>query len=146
LAVPGYFPGIPGFAAFAGIKFSGYVLAGLALKKLQPAISASAVKIAGARTGLGILLGPPLVLGALYGLTQIIKDPRSSGADYIFYPFLFLVRIVVWALVIYLFTRSVSLAKSRLWKYAVLGALWSCLLDVPGVALALVSPGHIPIC
>ena len=144
--MPGYFPGIPGFAAFAGIKFSGYVLAGLALKKMQPAITTSAVKIAAARTGLGVVFGPPLVIGVLFGLSLFIRDPRSSAPDYIFYPLLFFVRILVWALVIYIFTRGISFASSRVWKYAVVGALWSCLLDVPGVALALVSPGHIPIC
>jgi hypothetical protein len=27
-----------------------------------------------------------------------------------------------------------------------LGAVWSCLLDLPGVGLAFISPGWIPIC
>ncbi len=36
--MPGSIPGLPGFAAFAGLKFVDYVLAGAALKKLQPAI------------------------------------------------------------------------------------------------------------
>jgi hypothetical protein len=52
----GYFPGPVGFAAFVGVKFGGYVLAGMALKKLQPTITSSALKIAAARTGLGVLL------------------------------------------------------------------------------------------
>jgi hypothetical protein len=39
-------PGIPGLVVFVGVKFGGYILAGWALKKMQPAIRSSAVKIA----------------------------------------------------------------------------------------------------
>jgi len=53
----GYFPGPLGLAAAAGVKFAGYAAAAVALKKIEPVISASAMKIAGIRTGLGIVLG-----------------------------------------------------------------------------------------
>jgi hypothetical protein len=45
----GYFPGPAGFVAFAGVKFAGHRLAGVALKKLQPTITATIVTIARSR-------------------------------------------------------------------------------------------------
>jgi len=34
----GMFPGPAGFVAFAGVKFGGYVLAGLGLRRLYPCL------------------------------------------------------------------------------------------------------------
>ena len=70
----GYFPGPVGVAAFVGVKFGGY--AGMAPEKLQPT-SDAAVKIAGARTGLGILLGPPTTL--LGALLMGLLVPKTSS-------------------------------------------------------------------
>ena len=136
----------PAFGAFAGIKFGGYTLAGLLLRRLQPAITASAAKIAGARTGLGLVLGPLLSISYISLSKWILNNPQSDVSEEWFYPFLFFVRILVWALVIYIFTRSVNLTRFQLWKYATLGALWSCLLDIPGIFMAIVVPGGIRIC
>jgi len=143
----GYFPGVPGLAVFAGIKFVGYCLAGLALKKLQPAIKANVIKIAGARTGLGILIGPVAMLGLGLGLASAF--PRASQeylTNYIYYGLLYVLRILIWAFVIYLFTKEMPLRKPQLWSYAALGAVWSCLLDFPGFELAVIAPAKIPIC
>ncbi len=143
------FPGIPGFIAFAGIKFGGYCLAGLALRKLEPGVTASAVKIAASRTALGILIGPLLTIGLTYGMANLF--PKTNEPDfpvyYFIYAFLYVVRILVWALVIYHFDwNQTELLKAKLWGYAALGALWSCFLDLPGFALAIITPGQIPIC
>lgn len=139
-------PGPLGFAAFAGVKFGGYVLAGVALRKLHPAITASAAKIGAARAGLGILLGPPVTVAAIV-IVEHFSSPASSDSSLLpLYPFLFALRVLIWALVIFLFARRTELAESKLWTYASVGALWSCLLDVPGIALAIVSPGRIPFC
>jgi len=142
----GYFPGPVGFAAFASVKFGGYVLAGLTLRKVQPAIAASAVKIAATRTGLGVLLGPPLMLAAIYANEKLILNSNSPTPTVLLYAYLFAVRLLVWALVIFLFTKDLSIPRSQLWRYAGVGAVWSCLLDLPGYGLALVSPGQITIC
>jgi len=142
----GYFPGPVGFAAFASVKFGGYVLAGLTLRKVQPAIAASAVKIAATRTGLGVLLGPPLMLAAIYANEKLILNSNSATPTVLLYAYLFAVRLLVWALVIFLFTKDLSIPRSQLWRYAGVGAVWSCLLDLPGYGLALVSPGQITIC
>jgi hypothetical protein len=139
-------PGIPGLAAFAGVKFGGYILAGWALKKMQPTISSSAVKIAATRTGLGILLGPPMTLLGAFAIGLLSHNPNSDAPSYGAYVFLFLVRVLVWAFVVFVFTIRSEITRSRLWMYASVGALWSCLLDWPGFKLAMVAPGRIPIC
>ena len=144
--MPGSFPGPVGFAAFAAVKFGGYVLAGIALKKLQPLITASVYKIAAVRTGLGIVIGPLLTIGSLFLLEHFSKNPRSDAPDRLFYPFLFVMRFFVWMLVIFLFARHIHLSGSKVSLYALGGAIWSCLLDLPGIALAFVSPGKIPLC
>jgi hypothetical protein len=142
----GYFPGPLGFAAFVGVKFGGYALAGIALKKLQPAITSSALNIAAARTGLGVVLGPPITLlgGMILGL--LFAGARDDLSTYFAYAFLWPLRILIWALVLHMFTRRTDLSASRLWSYAALGAVWSCLLDWPGLKLAMVAPGKIPVC
>jgi hypothetical protein len=71
-------PGIPGFIAFAGVKFGGYYLAGLALRKWQRAVTASALGIAAPRTGFGVLIGPPLTIGLAYGLAKFFPQFNSD--------------------------------------------------------------------
>jgi hypothetical protein len=144
--MPGHLPGIPGYIAFAGVKFCGYCLAGVALKKLQPAITASAVKIAGARTGLGILLGPPLMLLGAYTLAHLFPESTSDLPIYGLYVFLFFVRVLVWAFLIFVFTKRAAITRSTLWTYSLGAGIWSCLLDLPGFGLAFISPGQIPFC
>jgi hypothetical protein len=144
--VGGYFPGPVGVAAFVGVKFGGYVLAGIALKKLQPTINASAIKIAGARTGLGIVLGPPMtLLGALL-IGLLVPETSSHVPTYGAYVFLHLVRVLVWAFTIFVFTRRSITARSTIWTYAFAGAVWSCLLDLPAFELGMISPGKIVVC
>jgi len=140
------FPGPVGFAAFVGVKFGGYALAGIALKKLEPTITSSALKIAAVRTGLGIVLGPPITLlgGMILGL--LFAGLRTDMPTYVAYVFLWPLRILIWALVLYLHQGQRDLSAGRFWSYAALGALWSCLLDWPGFKLAMVAPGKIPVC
>ena len=147
--MPGSLPGLPGIAAFAALKFGGYVLAGLALKRLQPAVQTSAIKIAGIRTGLGLLLGPAFAYGSLLVLAQLFPDPQKvpdAGSPYFAYLALAGVRVLVWALVLFIVLRGLSVRRSKLWLYSLGGAAWSCLLDVPAVALAWVAPGKVPFC
>jgi hypothetical protein len=144
--MPGYFPGVPGFIAFAGVKFGGYVLAGMALKKLQPAVTASAVKIAATRTGLGILLGPPITMAMALGVGALFPKADSLAVPIGIFAFVFGLRVLIWSLVIHIFSKQFDLPRPTFWKYAALGAVWSYLLDLPGFGLALISPGQIPIC
>ena len=149
----GYFPGIPGFVAFAGIKFGGYYLAGLTLKKLEPVIAASALKIAAMRTGFGIVIGPVLTIAMVAVASSLFPHanpaPNSTAeaiANIGVYAFVFVLRVLIWTLVIHLSTESFDLPRSTFWKYAAFGAVWSCLLDVLAIGLALIAPGQIAIC
>jgi len=147
--MPGAIPGLPGFAAFAGLKFGGYVVAGVVLNKLQPAIQTTALKIAAARTAFGIVLGPLFSLGFLGLLFVLFPDPYKGPPDYViysYYPLLVILRLLVWALIIYFVSRETDLSRSNLWKYALCGALCSCLLDLPACARAWVAPGKMVIC
>jgi hypothetical protein len=151
--VPGTLPGFLGVGAFAGIKFVGYSLAISGLKKVEPIVSASATKVAAVRTGFGILLGPivSILLVHLLGFVVSHFDPSSpllhTGSPMpVLYGILFFVRIFVWALVLFLFTRKAPLPRSRLWLYSFVGAIVSSLLDWPGYALAIAAPGKIVFC
>jgi hypothetical protein len=131
-----------GAAVFVSIKFGGYLLAAAALKKLQPAFTASALKIAAARTGLGVLIGPLFTLAAAWLASLFAPNASLYGV----YAILFCVRILIWALVLFFFSKRVDLSASRLWLLAIAGAIWSSLLDWPGYKLAIISPGRISIC
>jgi hypothetical protein len=151
--MPGSIPGVLGAVAFAGIKFVGYSLAVSGLKEVEPAITASAAKIAAVRTGFGVLLGPLASIAIIYSVEFIIahsSDPSSSantGSEMpVFYGILFIVRIFVWALVLFLFTKKAPLPRSRFWLYALFGAVVSSLLDWPGYALAIAAPGKLVFC
>jgi hypothetical protein len=137
------FPGPLGFAAFAVVKFGGYVAAGLALKKLYPSIVAGAAKIAAVRTGLGILLGPTFLIGIAALAAQFRWNSDSALSPYLA---LLCLRILIWALVIWIFLRKTQEPRNYLWVNAGAGALWSSLLDVPAIVFLAIAPGRIPIC
>jgi hypothetical protein len=151
--VPGTIPGVLGVAAFGGIKFVGYSLAVSGLKKVEPAIAASATKIAAVRTGLGVVFGPLAALLIVFLISLIFFRSANSSAspDSFFqmlatYGILFIVRIFVLGLVLFLFTVKSPLPRSSFWLYSLLGAMVSSLLDWPGYALAIAAPGKIVFC
>ena len=145
--MPGTIPGPLGLVAFAGIKFVGYSVAASALKKFEPTIVASATKIAAVRTGLGFVLGPPATLVGLFLSSAVIfRSGYSSFQDTVTYAVLFVARIFIWALLLYLFTKKAPLPKSSLWLYSLLGAMVSSLLDWPGYALATHAPWQLVFC
>ncbi len=137
------FPGPVGWGAFAAVKFAGYVLAGFVLKRLYPAIIAVPAKIAAVRTGLGILIGPVLLL-AFAGLAAAMH--WDSDSNVLPYLALVCIRVLVWALVIWMFLRNTAESRGYLWVNAGVGAIWSCLLDLPAFFLLNIVPGKIPIC
>ena len=140
--MPGGIPGPLGAAAFVSLKFGGYVLAAAALKRLQPAITASALRIAAARTGLGVLVGPLFTVATVWLASLFAPDASLHGV----YAILFCVRVLIWALVLFFFSRRAELSVLHVWFLALVGAIWSSLLDWPGYKLAIISPGRIPIC
>ena len=74
------------------------------------------------------------------------ESNRNGSIVWLMYGFIYVLRVFVWVLVISLFTKQIELLKSRIWSYAAIGAVWSCILDVPCIALAIITPGQIPFC
>ena len=152
--MPGTLPGLLGVAAFGGIKFVGYSLAVSGLKKLEPAVESRAMVIAAVRTVLGAVLGPiaTVVLVFLIGLVIMHPDvPPFSPQNFslelpAIYCLLFIIRVLIWALVLVFFTRKSPVSRGKLWLYAFVGAIVSSVLDWPGYALALAAPGRIAFC
>jgi len=106
----GGIPGPLGAAAFVSLKFGGYLLAAAALKKLQPMITASALKIAAARTVLGVLIGPLFTLATVWLASLFAPDASLYGV----YAILFCVRVLIWALVLLIFSKRAELSVLRL--------------------------------
>jgi hypothetical protein len=143
LIAGGMFPGPLGLGAFAAVKFCGYALAGVVLRKLYPAIVAAPAKIAAVRTALGVAIGPVLLL-LFAGLAAAVHwDSNSNVVPYLVLAF---IRVLVWALVIWIFLRNTAESRRYLWVNAGVGAIWSCLLDLPAFFLLNIAPGKIPIC
>src|SRR6266568_171270 len=108
-------PGPLGFAAFAAVKFAGYLLAGLVLRKLYPSVTAALAKMAAVRTGLGILLGPVFFIGVAALANHV---GWTSESDLMPYLLLFAIRVLIWALVIWIFIRKTREARKYLWVNA----------------------------
>jgi hypothetical protein len=144
--MPSGLPGPAGAAVFVGIKFAGYFLAGKVLVKCVAAVQSSALKIASLRTVLGVVLGPAISIFWLWLVS--LAAWRNSWADsgYVWYVGLALARILIWAFVLFVFSRRSEFPAARLWLVALLCAAWSCLLDLPGYALANLAPGRLTIC
>jgi len=110
------------------------------VKHFEPTIVASATKIAAVRTGIGFVLGPPATfLGAYFTEALFFRSGYSPFQNVAVYGVLFIARIFIWALVLYLFTKKAPLPISSFWLYALLGAIVSSLLDFtfsPGTACA----------
>jgi hypothetical protein len=106
--LPGYLPGALGITAFAAIKFGGYSLAAITLKAREKTIDASVVRIAGARTLLGFVLGPFATIGSAYLLDAMVSRSEAKYVDYSVYGLLVIARIFIWALVLFF-----SLEKHR---------------------------------
>jgi hypothetical protein len=142
----GGLPGAAGIAVFVGVKFGGYFLAGKVLNTYVAAIRSPAWKIAAVRTILGVILGPPMTLSWMWlvGLAEWPGSRLRSG--YVLYAGLAVIRVFVWAFVLFVFSERKEYPASRLWFHAVLCAAWSCLLEWPGYKLADITPGKITVC
>lgn len=144
--MPGCIRGIGGIIAFAGARFGGCYLAGRTQRKREPPIAAGALKIAVTRTRLGMLAGPPVTMRLAYAMAHF--PPQVNSHLQIFgslYAFRYALPVLVPALVICLFTRQIGLPEARLRSYAAFRAVCSSLLDLPGLGMAVISPGQIAI-
>ena len=139
--MPGTIPGPIGFAAFVGVKFAGYTLAGTVLRRTYPAEAAGAVKIAITRTALGLALGIAHV--AFWG-RFFSKHVDVQMQSAVFVMGLIVLRLVLWGAIIWLFCDRRLERPLRIFGYAIAGTTFSFLLDVVGIALAFIAPGKTP--
>ncbi len=138
-------PGVVGFVAFTGVKFGGYVVAALALRKAFNSDS-SPWKVGLARTLIGLGAGITFGLAFMF-LTESLANKWSTGLSAIaFFGGLIPIRLAEWALLIHIFFDRGLVQRAKDFKYASAGAAWSFLLDAVGVAAALVIPGGIWVC
>ena len=139
----GMYPSPFGLVVFIAVKFGGYMLAALVLKRAYPGIVAGLAKIAAVRTGIGLLLG---IAFWLLTFTYLGDSPMFQASPVIPYIWLSALRIVVWGVVISWFTRKAEGSTAMFIGLSAAGALWSGLLDAAGIGLALITPGQIPVC
>jgi hypothetical protein len=138
-------PGPIGFAAFAGVKFAGYVLASSALRAAYKS-SQNVWKVGAARTAIGI------GFGAAFGGIWILLSTRLENrwpdwlAGTAFFGLLLPIRFVEWSLLIHWFFDRGLGQRTRDLKYSMLGILWSFVLDAAGIVFAFVVPGGFWIC
>ena len=125
-----------GVIAFACFKFVGYLLAFRFLKRIHPAVEASALLMAGTRTVLGLIVGATLYFGW--------NAPSHEALSY--YLLLILLRIFIWGAIILFFTRTAKVAFGRALLYTFGGALLSSLMDIPAALFAFLVPGGVLFC
>ena len=135
-----------GVVAFLCFKFSGYLLLFALLKRMQPAIEASVLLMAGTRAGLGILAGGTLYFGWDAARHHFTGFYNFSYEVWPYYSVLFVIRVLVWAATIYVFWRNAGLRQDKVWQYALGGSLCSSAMDVPAAFFTLFIPGGVLFC
>ena len=138
-------PSVVGFVAFTGVKFGGYVVAAVALKKAFRSDS-SPWKVGLARTLIGLGVGVTFGLTYAFLMESLAHRWSDSLSAVAFFGPLIPIRLAEWALLIHIFFDRGLVQRAKDLKYASIGAAWSFLLDAAGVAAALVIPGGIWVC
>jgi hypothetical protein len=138
-------PGGPsplGFAYFIGVKFVGYTIAALALKKSYANSTAGTLKVGATRTAIGV--GAGLAYGGLWFLSD-----RASGGNYqdiAYMAGLVPIRLAEWSWLVHLFFDARLEHKNKVIGAVVGGTIWSYCLDAIGIAAAFVIPGGFWVC
>jgi hypothetical protein len=135
-----------GVIAFLGLKFVGYILAFVYLKRIQPAVQSGALPMACTRAVLGVIAG-----GALYFAWDVLfyenhRFYKFSHEGLSYYLVLTLLRVFVWVVTIHFFTRRTGLRRGKVSLYVMGGTLWSSFMDIPAAFFAFLIPGGILFC
>jgi hypothetical protein len=127
-----------GFAYFAAVKLAGYTAAAVWLNRRSAQPMRRPFVFGLARTGLGVAAGFAFGFLALgLGVTK---------SEVTFYLLLAPIRLAEWCLIIWLFYGRETPNLQRLLMYAVLGSLWSYVLDLPAILAVFILPGGAWIC
>lgn len=131
-------PATFGLIYFAAVKLGGYTAAATVLKRQFPESNATPWLVGGVRTVIGLAAGFAAVFTA--GHLGIIRS------EFGFYALLAPIRMCEWLVLFALFFRRPTWEWARSLKIAVLGTLWSYVLDVPAVLAVFTLPGGAWIC
>jgi hypothetical protein len=135
-----------GFAAFTGVKFVGYTLAALALKKAFARTDANVFQVGLARTGIGLVVGTLFGGAAILLASSAHTDSGYNLVSVLFFALLIPIRLGEWSLLIHFFFDRGLIKRAKDLRYAALGTVWSFLLDAVGIYAAFVVPGGVWIC
>jgi len=114
-----------GPAAFIAIKFAGYSAAAVAISETYRRSDLNPLVVGTTRTGIGLAFGAVAVF-----LTSALGFETGTS---LFLIALVPVRFIEWWLLVWLFYDR-QLAKLRLgWEVALLGTIWSFVLDIPTI-------------
>ena len=127
-----------GLVYFAAVKFVGYTAAGSFIKREFAESSVSPWLVGGVRTVIGLGAG----FGAVFAASQLGILRSEVG----FYALLAPIRICEWLLLLGLFFRRPEWKWPQSLRLALLGTVWSYLLDIPAVAAVFAIPGGAWIC
>ena len=139
-----FMPGGPlpvGIAAFTAVKFSGYTVAAIQLKKSYQRESPNPLLIGGARTALGIGVGV-----AYASASAALVSLLGYGSWPLFLLGLVPVRLAEWFFIILVFFEHPIKNSARAFKLSAVGMAWSFLLDVPALLALFYIPGGFWIC
>jgi RsiW-degrading membrane proteinase PrsW (M82 family) len=132
--------------AFVCFKAIGYAFLVIWLKKREPQIRPHTLLIVGVRVLIGLLTA------AILSFFWDAARHRFNGfynVSYEFLPYysvLFVLRIFVWAVTLYIFSRNNTLSSKKIWLYALAGSICSSLMDIPAGFLTILVPGALHIC
>ena len=127
-----------GLAYFAGVKFAGYSAAAYYLKAKFPESSASPWLVGAVRTAIGLAAG----FGAVYAAGHLGIGKSELG----WYALLVPIRICEWLILLALFFRRPTWNWPHAFRLALLGTVWSYVLDLPAALAVFVIPGGAWIC
>lgn len=137
-------PGGPlpvGIAAFTAVKFAGYTVAAIQLKKSYQRERPSSLLIGGARTGVGMGVGV-----AYASASAALVSVLGYGSWPLFLLGLVPVRLAEWLFIILIFFDNPLKDPARAFKFSAIGMAWSFLLDVPALLALFYIPGGFWIC
>ncbi len=126
-----------GLIAYSTIKLIGYSLFGRQANKWYKKTSPHPIIFGAARTLLGVAVG----IGSLFLLSSL-----TSNQGTLFFVFLIPIRFFEWFLILYLFYERKNYSFKRISGYAVMGIIWSFVLDIPAIMSVFIIPGGVWVC
>jgi hypothetical protein len=127
-----------GYFAFCGVKAVGYTAAAAVISRIYDR-NLKSFLVGLTRTLIGMSIG-----AGLFGVTYLYNSLPNIQPEYarlIIFGILCLLRLAEWWILIWLFYDRPLREPYRGWKVAVLGVVWSFVLDIPAITGFLIVGG-----